>query len=144
MKKFICPTIIASLLLILTSCQFQPKNQDDLIYDSIHNSRNSLDWWGVYTGLLPCADCEGIKVILTLNRDETYELSYLYVGKSDTPFVFSGEFVWDEAGGRITLPREDFPIRYKVGEGRLYQLDVEGNPVSGDLAEMYVLIKTAN
>jgi uncharacterized lipoprotein NlpE involved in copper resistance len=102
-----------------------------------------LDWAGVYTGILPCADCEGIKVQLILNADETYEKSYIYIGKSDTPFVFSGTFMWDDAGGKITLSCEnfDFPIRYKVGEGKLFQLDIDGNSITGELAERYVLMK---
>ncbi len=40
----------------------------------MHTSQNSLDWAGVYEGVLPCADCPGIQTRLTLSRDETYEL----------------------------------------------------------------------
>lgn len=29
--------------------------------DPAHNSQNALDWDGEYEGVLPCADCEGIK-----------------------------------------------------------------------------------
>ena len=27
-----------------------------------HNSQNSLDWSGTYKGIIPCADCEGIRL----------------------------------------------------------------------------------
>ena len=47
--------------------------------DPAHNSRNSLDFAGVYEGVLPCADCPGIQTRLTLNRDVSYELSTLYL-----------------------------------------------------------------
>ena len=40
----------------------------------MHNSRNSLDWVGIYEGVLPCADCPGIKTRLTLNYDGSYRL----------------------------------------------------------------------
>ena len=39
--------------------------------DPAHNSRNSLDWAGIYEGVLPCADCPGIQTRLTLSRDES-------------------------------------------------------------------------
>ncbi|MDR0437373.1 MAG: copper resistance protein NlpE [Bacteroidales bacterium] len=140
MKKNIYTTsIIVTLLLVLTSCKF---NQNEVI-DAAHNSRNSLDWAGTYIGILPCADCEGIKNQVTLNTDETYELSYLFIGKSDTPFVTSGTFKWNDAGSQITLQDEGFPIRYKVGEGKLFQLDIDGNPITGELANMYILTKIA-
>jgi len=142
MKKIIrTTTVIATLFLVLISCKFESKNQTVPCFDTAHNSRNSLDWWGLYTGILPCADCEGIKVQLIINRDETYELSYTYIGKCETPFVFTGTFKWDDAGGRITMRNQNFPVRYKVGEGRLFQLDLDGNPVSGELADMYILTK---
>ena len=141
MKKIIyATTLIATLLLVLTSCKFQSKEP---VIDAAHNSRNSLDWAGTYTGIIPCADCEGIKIQLTLNDDETYEISYLYIGKSDMPYVFSGTFTWDDTGSKIILPREDFdfPISYQVGEGKLFQLDLDGNPITGEFAEMYILTK---
>lgn len=142
MKKIIRTTaVIATLLLILTSCKLESRNQNVPNLATLHNSKISLDWWGLYTGVLPCADCEGIKVLLTLNRDETYELSFTYIGKSEIPVVFTGTFAWDETGGKITVRRNNFPIRYKVGEGRLFQLDLEGNPISGELADMYILTK---
>ena len=129
--------IVCLLLILLVAMPFTKEE----IVDAAHNSRNSLDWDGVYTGILPCADCEGIKVTLTLNSDETYEKSYLYLGKSETPFVFLGTFQWNDARSQITLPRDEFPITYKVGEGKLFQLDIHGNPITGDFADMYILTK---
>jgi uncharacterized lipoprotein NlpE involved in copper resistance len=40
----------------------------------VHNSRSSLDWAGTYEGVLPCADCPGTKIRLTLNGDGSYRL----------------------------------------------------------------------
>ena len=116
---------------------FKPKTQQE----ATHSSRLSIDWAGVYTGILPCADCEGIKVKLTLNNDETYELSYLYLGKDDMPVVFSGTFTWNDAGSVICLPRENFPTYYKVCEKQLFMLDIFGERITGDLADMYTLTK---
>ena len=145
MKKIIYAiTIIAVLSLSLASCQHKScsKAQENQQVETIHNSRNSLDWAGVYTGVIPCADCEGINVRITLNNDETYQISYQYLGKNDTPYLFSGHFTWDDAGNTIILDNKDLPFHYKVGEGNLIQLDMDGNPITGEFADNYVLIKS--
>lgn len=108
------------------------------------NSRTSLDWDGTYFGVLPCADCEGIETTITLSKDLTYSLKSKYVGKSAEVFEKSGSFTWNEAGSIITLSgftEGEGPSKYFVGENRLTQLDIEGNKISGALAEKYVLTK---
>ena len=104
-----------------------------------HNSRTSLDWAGTYSGTIPGADNPGIFVQITLNWDESYEIHYHYVGKSDDVFTFTGYFSWDDKGGTITLDSNAIPMNYKVGEGFLLQLDMQGNVITGELAEMYRL-----
>jgi uncharacterized lipoprotein NlpE involved in copper resistance len=115
--------------------------KSDYLNDN-HNSRNSLDWAGLYSGTIPCANCEGIKVEINLNIDETYQISYLYLGKeNNTPEVVSGKFAWNETGNAIILDTKDYPPYYKVGENRLIQLDMDGNPINGEYADMYILAK---
>lgn len=46
-----------------------------------------------YSGLLPCADCTGIKTTLSLKGDHTYQLRSIYLNKG-TPFTEKG--VWKE------------------------------------------------
>ena len=107
-----------------------------------HNSRNSLDWNGTYQGVIPCADCEGIKTSLTLMTTGEFSRTLQYLGKEETNRSDSGTFRWDETGSKITLnPAEGGPQSYQVGENRLFHLDREGNRISGDLAENYVLVK---
>ncbi len=55
------------------------------------NSANSLDWAGEYKGVVPCADCEGIETSLTLNMDQSYQLSTIYLGKDATAFKQQGQ-----------------------------------------------------
>lgn len=106
------------------------------------NSKTSLDWNGVYKGVLPCADCDGIETTLTLNADETYVITTLYIGKSDSVYNVSGTFTWDETGNKIKLSGvTSAPGEYQVGEGRLFQLDMDGQRISGDLADLYILAK---
>lgn len=106
------------------------------------NSRNALDWPGVYKGLLPCADCEGIQISMALNKDGTYTRSMNYLGKPDGQFTDRGAFSWDDAGGVITIvDKQGQSQRYLVGEGRLFHLDQNGQRISGALAAQYTLIK---
>ena len=106
-----------------------------------HNSRNSLDWAGTYTGLIPSASGMGIEVRLTLNGNGTYALNYHYVGRPDPDFSSTGNFTWDNAGSVITLDSITGPLHYRVGENMLWQLDLEGKEITGNLADMYILRK---
>lgn len=107
-----------------------------------HNAQNSLDWEGIYKGTTPCADCEGIETEITLARDMTYSIKIKYKGKSDKVIEETGQFNWDDKGSNITLEGlKDRPSKFFVGENTLTQLDMNGNKVTGDLAEKYVLKK---
>jgi uncharacterized lipoprotein NlpE involved in copper resistance len=131
---------------VFMSCSGKQNKQVEevVVTEMADNSRNSLDWQGTYTGVIPCADCSGINVTITLNPS-TYELSYLYLGKNDNvPFQVVGSFSWDETGSIINLENDaSIPSYYQVGENKLIQLDMEGNLITGNLADKYVLTKTA-
>jgi uncharacterized lipoprotein NlpE involved in copper resistance len=138
MRKKILVLAAALAVFGLGACRSTSNSQ---AVDAAHNSRNSVNWEGVYTGTIPAADGEGIKVELVLNLDETYEISYEYIGKPGI-FTEKGAFKWDEAGGVITLDTGDMPPYYRVGENILIQLDMGGNAITGSLADNYVLRKT--
>lgn len=107
--------------------------------DPAHNSRNSLDWAGVYRGNLPCADCAGMRTELRLNADGSYRYAVLYEGKSDSVYVHEGTFRWDGSGGIIDL--SGLERDFRVGENRLLQLDEAGQAITGELAPRYALQK---
>jgi heat shock protein HslJ len=108
------------------------------------NSQTSLDWDGTYTGMTPCADCEGIETTVTLNKDMTYQLSNNYKGKSTDAIMKTGTFSFNKDGNSITLGNiTDGPSMYAVGENQLIQLDMQGNKITGDLSEKYILKKGA-
>lgn len=104
------------------------------------NSMTSIDWNGIYTGTIPCADCEGIETTLQLMLDKTYTLTRMYKGKSTELKTSSGTFTWDASGSTIQLSGED-PGKYKVGENQLFQLDSDGKRISGNLEANYILKK---
>lgn len=108
--------------------------------DSEHNARSSLDWAGTYQGMLPCADCEGISTTVVLTGDGSYQLSQVYIGKSDQQFNSSGKFNWNEAGNTVLLEAEQ-PVQFFVGENLLSMLDQQGKRIEGELAARYNLQK---
>jgi len=119
----------------LVSCRSNPGPID------IHNSRISLDWDGVYTGTIPAADCPGINVRLKLNLDETFELTYDYIDRPGRSFANTGSFKWDDTGNIVNLEIAETPSYYRLGQNKLIQLDMQGNPITGKLADNYALTK---
>lgn len=106
------------------------------------NSQNSLDWKGVYKGVLPCADCEGIETTITLKSDGKFVRTLNYLGKEDGFFSEEGAFQWNESGSKITISNlQGESQMYLVGENALFHLDKEGNRITGDLAAKYTLPK---
>jgi heat shock protein HslJ len=73
-------------------------------------------------------------------KDKTYKLTRIYKGKSSEPITSSGTFTWDASGANIQLSGEE-PGKFKVGENQLMQLDQDGNRITGELADKYVLNK---
>lgn len=108
--------------------------------DLEHTSENSVDWVGIYDGTIPCADCEGIKTTIELRDDRTFDIQSEYLEK-EVKLVDKGEFIWYDNGSSIILKGEQTDLRLKVGENQLFQLDQEGNLITGDLAEKYIYKK---
>ncbi len=137
--------LVAGLTMISCNTTNQSTGPDET--PDGHNSKNSLDWTGVYRGVIPCADCEGIQTEIRLNQDMTYTVSTRYLGKDSSIFSANGSFEWDQSGNKITLANLDKDLmtnRYLVGENRLFQLDMQGNKIVGDLADQYILEKDQN
>jgi uncharacterized lipoprotein NlpE involved in copper resistance len=111
--------------------------------DTAHTSMNSLDWAGIYSGTVPCPSCEGVEMVLTLNGDQTYKLKTNYLGRNDAlEQENSGPFTWSEEGSRVKLAGvKDGQNDYKVGENQLWLLDLDGQKVTGNLADHYLLKK---
>jgi len=148
MKKIVSILSIICLFFALNACKLGGKKRTDAgveVKVAIgDNSRASVDWDGTYFGIVPCADCPGIETRITLNKDETYHISWKYQDRDDKVFQNSGKFQWDDDGGIIILEdmdKDKFPDRYRVGENRLFQLDKDGNKITGDLAQNYILSK---
>jgi len=123
---------------------------------TVHNSRDSLDWWGLYQGVAPAASGMGIQKQLMIQYDGFFVLTFEHLfGDMPVPeigrsFTWSDRFQrvigtieWNEAGSIIRLAGlpPEMPPYYLVGEGVLVQLDMQGNPVEGDFAGRNILTR---
>ncbi|AFL85694.1 putative lipoprotein NlpE involved in copper resistance [Belliella baltica DSM 15883] len=155
MKNTLKLYLAISCFILLISCQKSSPTEEIIVDDALfeteefseefkeeHNALNSLDYMGVYSGVLPCADCEGIETTIELGSGNSYVKKVIYLGKDNQQIVETGgTFTWNEAGNTITLNEEDMPNQYFVGENILFHLDMEGNRITGELAEKYELRK---
>lgn len=110
--------------------------------DPAHASRDSLDWAGVYEGVVPCVGCSGVRTRLVLERDERYELGTQELGREAAPRIVRGRFGWLPGGNAIALERRHGAQRFLVGEGRVALLQA-GAPPSWPQAEPWVLHRVA-
>ncbi|MGS2738838.1 copper resistance protein NlpE [Sinomicrobium sp. M5D2P17] len=153
MKKVVLNAVVVmGVMTLLISCKDKEKpatksveteqiTTEESETPDMHNAANSLDFEGVYEGIIPCADCEGIKLTVAINEDGTFkeENEYLGVAKENT---FSNEGTWNIEESTITFtPETGEPHMYFVGEGFIKMLDQEGNEIESDFAEMYILKK---
>ena len=146
-KLFFCG--VTALIIGFTGCKSQQNETNGNMESSANtvnmadNSRNSLDWAGTYSGIIPCADCSGIQTTVEITKNETYKVSQSYLGKEkDNLFDSSGKFTWNKEGSAITFGAGEDMMKFQVGEGMLIMLDREGNKITGDLAENYILTKS--
>ncbi|MGY0390957.1 copper resistance protein NlpE N-terminal domain-containing protein [Bizionia sp. KMM 8389] len=148
MKKPIV-TLVLVLLISFVSCKTDKTEATDASGSEkpltekkmdVSSSQNSLDWKGTYMGVLPCADCEGIKTTIQLQEDLTYKKTSEYLGKDATVFEDTGYYKWLEGGQNILLSDEN-ETTYQVGENKLTLLDQSGDPITGELADKYILQK---
>src|SRR5690554_8124402 len=99
---------LLSLILVfgLYSCKQQNNTEDNSITPEFieeHTAQTSLDWSGDYQGVLPCADCEGIKVTITVNSDNTSTAQHQYLDEdTDSTVQTHATFEWDHTG--LTVP----------------------------------------
>jgi len=90
---------------------------------------------GTYVGVLPCADCEGLRYQLELRGDQSYVLRHTYLGKGPHE---AGRTVFDDIGrwllssdGAVLAIRgaRELPEYFELLPQALRKLDREGQPV---------------
>lgn len=105
------------------------------------SSGQSEDFHGVFYGFLPCDDCDGLKMTLSLKQNNNYLLVSQFAKASSREFYEKGKYTWDDKTRLVVLtPRKDAAIRqFRIeDEGTLVQLNSKGAPMAGN-QESYTL-----
>jgi len=137
--------LLFGILILLVSCNTKKEETPNIIQEQektiadTHNAQNSLDYIGTYKGTLPTASGMGMNVTIILS-DSSYSKMIEYIGQEGIHET-SGRYSWNTNGSIITFTGEELPNQYFVGENTLYHLDMDGNRITGELADKYILHK---
>lgn len=99
-----------------------------------------------YHGIIPCADCEGIEVSLSLMDNGTYTRHDLYIsrkakGPGSNEISNSGKFIMHGDTLQL-LGITEGADHYLKTDSTLIQLGADNHRITGNLAYKYVLKKT--
>jgi len=89
---------------------------------------------GNYEGIIPCADCEGIKAELALKSSSTYTFKFTYLGTDSDPYEAIGSWKIDEKGRLVLLASDGKRVEqyFKiVSQNEIKMLDGDGNEITG-------------
>ncbi len=103
------------------------------------NTLQGVQLPATFAGMVPCADCVGIKYELTLEVNKTFTEKTVYAGKSDEVFHQSGKwFMMNDSV--LALQKETEGMKYFMADsGNLVMLDRQGNRITGNTARLYIL-----
>lgn len=151
MNKKMIYFAMAAAVALTTSCNGKKTASADADHDSTSVADTTVAGEnvdlttvaGTYEGTLPAADCPGIKTVLTINADSTYELKQDYIERKDGHDEASG--VLQVLNGNVLMlvrPSSGEHTFYKVKDSKsIVMTDSLGNEAEGEMAKLYVLTK---
>lgn len=142
MKNLICLLCFSSLLIYACNNGADTENasNDSVKIEKPVVDSTALKQAGLYGGYVPCADCEGIITYLLLNPDMTYSLEETYYKKDEK--VYRTVSTWKIENGKVVLyDKGEVKLSFLADGNKLWQLDHQGNRISGNLGDKYVLNK---
>lgn len=139
--------VIAAAMMVACNgkktAQDETKNDSVSVADSVSADVDLAAVAGTYEGTLPAADCPGIKTVLTINADSTYQLQQDYIDRKDGHDEASGVLqVLDGNVMMLVRPSSGEHTFYKVKDSKsIVMTDSLGNEPEGETAKLYVLTK---
>jgi copper homeostasis protein (lipoprotein) len=120
----------------VSGCANRASNIADVGFDI--TQRVSLDFPATYTGVLPCADCNGIRYTLNLWSDQVFFRRLTYLGKGagvGVSFDDVGQWSFSPDGTTLLLTcKDETPDLFAIeGRERLRKLDLDGQPIVSNL-----------
>ncbi|HEU4555563.1 MAG TPA: copper resistance protein NlpE N-terminal domain-containing protein [Chitinophaga sp.] len=138
-RALIFTTILGILFSACGSGSRQPAADTSalLATDSAHSNIHPA---GSYQGTLPCADCPGIDYQISLYDDNHYRTLMVYRDRNNNrPVIDTGTWQMEQDTlVRIILGGKHKQL-FRFEDGRLYQLNEHGQPITGALADNYIL-----
>lgn len=126
-------TFIAVLSLLFFSCNQNQNNSAGKteIQDSTSASAEIISPAGVYSGIVPCADCIGLEYTLYLQPDSTYFLRQTYYKEpiSKHIMVDSGKWI-QNASGILELEYGESKILFREENNSLLMLEADGKEIT--------------
>ena len=136
MKLIKLHLLVAAMIIVTSGCVGSGKKykQQENSAAGVVDSKNKY-CYGTYEGILPCADCGGIKTTLKINSDATYDLRSEYLGEENGVYNMIGENIIE-----LVTPSSGAKTYYKVLDDAVVLSDsTEIFNNSGRLAAQYIL-----
>lgn len=140
MRSFAALVLVCASVAVLDGCSSSCCNVSAkgpaLGYDL--TKRVSLDFPATYSGVLPCADCEGIRYTVNFWSDQVFFRRMTYLGKGEGEGVNIDDVGrWNfsaDAHSLVLNTKDETPDIFAI-EGRdlLKKLDVNGQPIESEL-----------
>lgn len=97
--------------------------------------------YGTYKGMMPCADCSGIRTEFILDPKGLYTMNQVYEGTRDgSSQTFSEGGTYTTKGDVVTLATGN---QVKVEKDQIRFLDADGKVIDGEIGQYYILKKDA-
>ena len=114
------------------------KENVEAINEDVENG--DLTFSGIYKGVLPCADCEGIETSIAFltnaqtGTDGDYMITENYIGATDAnPYIMSGQW-WIQNGNEdeilVLVDGNEQTLLKRIDENTLEMLDGQGNEIT--------------
>ena len=138
MKKMILPVLLTGLFAVSCSKKEEAKAETPQAVEAdsaqaqpeeAAKAEAPKKHVGEFSGKVPCADCPGIEMKLTLNEDGSFLLDETYLEKKDGQFNAKGSYEVSEDGAFVTLKEEgnDKPRVFLVEEDAVYLVEKVGD-----------------
>ncbi len=139
MKKMILPVLLTGLFAVSCSKKEEAKTETPQAVEADSAQQAQPEeaakaeapkkHVGEFSGKVPCADCPGIEMKLTLNEDGSFLLDETYLEKKDGQFNAKGSYEVSADGAFVTLKEEgnDKPRVFLVVEDAAYLVEKVGD-----------------
>jgi len=139
LRKYIMKKVIllsAFLFIVIIGCSSAPESIPDQKQITFLTN-------GVWVGVLPCTDCEGIDYTVNFKNDFTFKQKFVFKGKDEEFVIDEGE--WSFASDSvIELASYDYAKSFIISGKKLIMLDEYGDRFESSVEAKYSLHKDAS